>query len=132
MSYFRFPASWVRIALAAAVTAFGPIDWEVQVRYRNLAPHMIGAVYFAHPGVIWIDKRPRAAWTRPMALCTVAHEYGHLAGRRHSHNPRSLMYYAYRRTTCQRWLRTHGAYDSWLTEPRDLRNLLRPSVDMPK
>ena len=133
MAYFRFPQAWVAAALAAAASAFGSFDdRNIQIRYRELPPGYVGAVYYSDPDWIVIDKRPRAAWTRSMALCTVAHEYGHIAGRRHSSNPRSIMYYAYRKSACTRWLRQHGVFTSWLIAPVVPRNLLLPSVDMQK
>ena len=55
-----------------------------------------------------IDKRPEREWPREKAQCVIVHEYGHLAGRKHSKNPRSIMYPTLRYRPCHRWLVRHG------------------------
>jgi hypothetical protein len=105
MNFFVFPERWIRAAIVAAVAFFGGIGHTVHIAYRNL-PHDAAGQAVA-PATILIDKRPRSAWPREKAQCLIAHSYGHLAGRRHSSNPRSIMYPAYRPGACHRWLTRH-------------------------
>jgi hypothetical protein len=62
---------------------------DYEAVYSGLQAHLAG---FAIPRDCVIDLTPwaHAAWWR---LCaTMLHEWGHLAGRGHSHNPRSIMW----------------------------------------
>jgi hypothetical protein len=106
---FVFPQSWITGAITAAVTAFGPLPGDpgpVTVHYVNLPGRYIAAT--DPPTRIGIDKRSRSYWRKWRAQCVIAHEYGHLAGRRHSTNPRSIMRSQIDRGVCLRFLRRHG------------------------
>jgi hypothetical protein len=106
--FFVFPQAWITPAIAAAAMAFGSVEGveDIHIKYRNLPPGNAGAALY--PDKILIDKRPRSEWPREKAQCVIVHEYGHLAGRGHSKNPRSIMYPALRYGPCHRWLERHG------------------------
>lgn len=109
MSYFVFPQKWIAAAITAGVTAFGPIpnnDAPVTVHYVNIPGKYVAAT--APPTRIGIDKRPKRYWVKWRAQCVIAHEYGHLAGRGHSANPRSIMRPQIDKRVCLRFLRRHG------------------------
>ena len=103
--FFVLPERWISAAIAAAVAVFGSIGHQVRIVYRDL-PHNAAGQAIA-PRVIALDKRPRSAWPREKAQCLVAHSYGHLAGRRHSRNPRSIMFPKYLPRRCHHWLVKH-------------------------
>jgi hypothetical protein len=103
---FHFPAAWISTGLAAASITFGPVPVTPQVAYAVLPGRYIGMAL--PPALVVIGDRPRAFWTRHRALCVLAHEYGHLAGRRHSPNPRSIMYPVLTRDNCRRYIRRRG------------------------
>jgi hypothetical protein len=100
-----FPGALDQAAIVVAVAVFGGIGHTVHVAYRNL-PHGAAGQALA-PATILIDKRPRSAWPREKAQCLIAHSYGHLAGRGHGSNPRSIMFPGYRPRACHRWLTRH-------------------------
>lgn len=109
MAYFIFPQAWIAPAIAAAAIAFGPplspkAD-HIHVKYRNLPGRTIGM--FRPPGKILIDKRPAREWPKEKAQCVLVHEYGHLTGRQHSKNKRSIMNATLRYKPCHRWLVRH-------------------------
>lgn len=106
--FFIFPQAWITPAIAAAAMSFGPIHGggEVHVKYVELRGE--GTSSSAIPDTIWIDKAPAKYWPKEKAQCTLAHQYGHLAGRKHSSNPQSLMYPTLRYRQCHRWLVRHG------------------------
>ena len=106
LSFFVFPQAWIAPAIVAAAVAYGPVDGPIAVTYRNLAPGNAGAAQL--PDRILIDKRPAAQWPKAKAQCVIAHEYGHLAGRKHTRNPRSLMHPVLTYPRCVRFLRRHG------------------------
>jgi hypothetical protein len=107
VAFFIFPQSWIGPAITAAALAFGPVlADDVHVKYRNLEPGSLAAA--KKPGTIIVDKRPAAEWPREKAQCVLVHEYGHLAGRGHSKNPRSIMYPVLRYRVCHGWLVRHG------------------------
>jgi hypothetical protein len=105
--FFHFPRSWVATALAAAAAAFGHAPGHPRVIYRDLPPGVAGTAW-AYPPRIVIDKRPRWRWPYEKALCVMAHEYGHLRHRRHSHDRRSLMFPGYNAATCHAWLERYA------------------------
>lgn len=112
MVFFIFPPAWIVPAIAAATLAFGPVRdrhgeviTPVRIQYRHLPGDTIG---MARPPLkIQIDKRSRRAWPREKAQCVLVHEFGHLTGRAHSPNPRSIMYPILRYRPCHRWLVAH-------------------------
>ena len=108
MAYFVFPQKWIAAAISAGVMAFGSVDNadDIRIHYLNLPGNVIGAT--REPGDIGIDKRPKWYWKKWRAQCVIVHEYGHLAGRRHSSNPRNIMYLAATKRNCLPWLRRHG------------------------
>jgi hypothetical protein len=108
VGFFVFPQAWVGPAIAAAAMAFGSVHGadDVHIKYRNLRPGTAGTVQL--PDTILIDKRRRVEWPREKAQCVLVHEYGHLAGRHHSKNPRSIMYPVLRYPPCHSWLVRHG------------------------
>jgi hypothetical protein len=108
MSFFIFPQKWIAPAIAAGVMAFGPLPHDpgpVTVHYINLPGKYIAAT--DPPTRIGIDKRPKSYWPKWKAQCMLVHEYGHLAGRKHSSNPRSIMRPQIDKTVCLRFLRRH-------------------------
>ena len=114
--HFVFPQAWIGPAIAAAIAAFGSINYSpVKVVYRNLDGESLG--YAQPPRTIVIDKRGVTQWTRKKAQCVLAHEYGHLSGFEdktnkadpiHSDNPRSIMWPVLTYPNCNRWLKRHG------------------------
>jgi hypothetical protein len=62
----------------------------------------------SQPNLIGIDKRPKRAWPKWKAQCTLVHQYGHLRGRKHHPNPRNVMHVEVRKRNCIPWLRRHG------------------------
>jgi Matrixin len=107
MSFFVFPAHWIKAAILAAATAMGSTGHTTHIHYTNLPRSTAGQA--ALPSEIIVDKRPRSAWTRDKAMCLIAHEYGHLRGRKHSDNPLSIMFPFFERKNCHRWLVRHHA-----------------------
>src|SRR4051812_20410767 len=106
MSYFILPQSWIAPAVVAAVTAFGSLNVSpVKIVYRNLPGQSVGQS--RPPQTIILDKRDQSEWTIDKARCVIVHEYGHLRGRPHSENPRSIMYYLLTQPNCERFLRRH-------------------------
>jgi|SRR3954468_12716353 beta-lactamase regulating signal transducer with metallopeptidase domain len=105
--YFVFPQAWIASAITAATMSFGhvPVD-HIDIKYRNLPRDAIGEAIW--PNHILIDKRPEPEWPREKAQCVIVHEYGHLAGHRHKHNPRSIMSPVLRYKPCHRYLVRHG------------------------
>jgi len=106
---FIFPQKWITPAILAAVTAFGPLPHDpgpVTIHYINLPGNYIAAT--DPPTRIGIDKRSKHYWRKWRAQCVIIHEYGHLAGRKHSSNPRSIMHARISRRTCLPFLRRHG------------------------
>lgn len=111
MSFFVFPQKWITAAIVAGVTAFGPLpggQGPVTVHYVNLPGRFIAAT--DPPTRIGIDKRSKRYWVKWRAQCMIVHEYGHLAGRRHSSNPRSIMRPQIDKRVCIRFLRRHGIH----------------------
>jgi predicted metal-dependent hydrolase len=108
MAFFIFPQEWIVSAIAAAAIAFGSVDGveDILIKYRNLPGNSLGSVKW--PNKILIDKRPKREWPRAKAQCVIVHEYAHLAGRKHSKHPRSIMHPILRPKVCYRWLRRHG------------------------
>lgn len=113
MAFFVFPQGWIAPAIAAATLAFGPVTDKqgevvtpVRIQYRYLPGDNIGLA--RPPDRIVIDKRRARAWPKEKAQCVLVHEYGHLAGRAHSTQPRSIMYPILRYWPCHRWLVRHG------------------------
>ena len=102
MSFFILPQAWITPAIMAAVMAFGPVDGTTQIRYHRFAGSVQAVAQ--PPATIFVDKR--RSWDRRQAQCVLAHEYGHLAGRKHSE--RGLMARRVSYQTCVRWLRRHG------------------------
>jgi hypothetical protein len=107
MAFFIFPQAWIAPAITAAALAFGPIDNAdtIHVEYVNFPGSAIAGT--APPNLIGIDKRPKSAWPKWKAQCALVHQYGHLAGRKHSANPNNIMYAKTKRKVCKRWLRQH-------------------------
>jgi hypothetical protein len=107
MAFFIFPQKWIATAIAAAAVSFGPINsvGDISIHYVNLPGKFLGAT--RPPGDIGIDKRPKSAWPKWKAQCVIVHEYGHLAGRQHSSNPRNIMRPHINKRVCLRWLRQH-------------------------
>lgn len=104
---FIFPQSWIGPAITAAALAFGSVPAEdVHIKYRDLPRGSLAEA--RAPDTIVIDRRPAREWTREKAQCVIVHEYGHLAGRKHSRNPRSIMYPVLRYPVCHRWLVRRG------------------------
>ena len=102
-----FPRRWVKAAIAAAAIAFGPAEASpVTLHYVNLPGRYLAAT--DPPSRIAVDKRPRSDWPKWLAQCAIAHEAGHLAGRKHSRNPASIMYRKIGRSNCLPFLRRHG------------------------
>ncbi len=107
MSFFVFPQRWIGPAIAAAVMSFGPIKAnDIHIHYIKLPGNLLAATRL--PDDIGIDKRPRSEWPKWKAQCVIVHEYGHLAGRHHSSNPRSIMYKTLNRNVCERYRARHG------------------------
>lgn len=108
MGFFIFPQEWITPAIAAAAMAFGSVDGaeDIHIKYRHLPGNSLGSIQ--RPDKILIDKRPKREWPREKAQCVMVHEYGHLAGRKHSKNPRSIMHSKLRYRVCHRWLVRHG------------------------
>jgi len=106
MSFFIFPQGWIAPAIAAAAISFGSIGSPTVIEYRNLPGKGLGEAY--KPNTIVIDKKPASQWTRQKAQCVIAHEYAHLAGRKHSENPRSIMSPVLTYEACMRWLKRRG------------------------
>jgi hypothetical protein len=113
MAFFVFPQAWIAPAIAAATVAFGPVEDQhgehvspIKIQYRHLPGQSLGAA--RPPDKILIDKKRRSEWPKEKAQCVIVHEYGHLAGRGHSSNPRSIMYRTLRYRPCHRWLVKHG------------------------
>jgi hypothetical protein len=106
MSYFIFPQGWIAPAIAAASLAFGSLSDTTQIIYRNLPGQQLGQA--RPPRTIAIDKKPAGDWPKAKAQCVIAHEFGHLRGRGHSKNPRSIMYPVLSAPPCHRWLKRHG------------------------
>lgn len=105
MSFFVFPQKWIAAAISAGVMAFGPIGTEVHLHYVKLPGAFAGAS--RPPDDIAVDKRPKSAWPKWKAQCVIIHEYGHLAGRRHSSDPRSIMRPSISKPVCLRFLRRY-------------------------
>lgn len=103
--FFVFPQVWIASAVSAAALQFGSIDPPVDVKYQDLSG-ALGTIDW--PNIIIVDKRTESEWSEVKAKCTIVHEYAHLTGRKHSDNPRSIMYPRYRYRVCSRWLRRHG------------------------
>jgi hypothetical protein len=81
---------WARAA-AVALTIWGsPTCGPVHHRAEWLPRRELG--YATRPCTIVVTRR-RLEWERYCA--TVVHEWGHLAGRRHSRDPRSIMFPRY-------------------------------------
>jgi hypothetical protein len=108
MSYFIFPQRWIGPAIAAAALSFGPVEKadDVHIRYVNFPGQSTAGI--RPPDDIGIDKRPKSFWLKWRAQCTIVHQYGHLAGRKHSSNPRSMMYPTLNRQVCERYRARHG------------------------
>jgi hypothetical protein len=109
MSFFIFPQKWIAPAISAAVMAFGPLPHDpgpVTIHYVKLPGEFIAAI--DPPTRIGIDKRSGKYWRKWRAQCTIVHEYGHLAKRHHSSNPRSIMRPTIDKRVCLRFLRRHG------------------------
>jgi hypothetical protein len=65
---------------------------RVEVSHAIPAPRVAQAV---QPGCL-VQLSPRwRTWPHPMLCSILVHEVGHLAGRRHSTNPHSVMYPVY-------------------------------------
>lgn len=109
MAFFIFPQAWITPAILAAALAFGPpLDPDagtIHIKYRNLPGNTLGQ--FKPPDKILIDKKPAREWPKEKAQCVLVHEYGHLAGKQHSKNPRSIMHFRLTYRTCHRWLVRH-------------------------
>lgn len=60
-----------------------------QVKIRTLPKYTVGE---AGDRTIFLNRSPGVAWTWQRICQAVSHEWGHLAGRAHSRNPRSIMY----------------------------------------
>ena len=107
MSFFVFPQSWITPAITAAVIAFGPIDKpdDIKVHYINLPTGYLAAA--KPPSDIAIDKLPKREWPKWKAQCVIAHEYGHLAGKKHVSKGSSIMRRHLIRKNCLRFLRRH-------------------------
>ena len=81
---------WARAA-AVALAIWGPPPCApVQHRREALPARELG--YATAPCTIVVTRR-RLGWEKYCA--TVVHEMGHLHGRRHSRNPRSIMWPSY-------------------------------------
>jgi hypothetical protein len=106
MAFFIFPQRWIGPAISAAAIAFGPIPGTAQVKYFNFPGQTLAGTI--PPNTIFVDKRARSAWPKWKAQCVLVHQYGHLAGRKHSPNPRSVMYAKVRYRPCKRFLVRHG------------------------
>ena len=108
MAFFVFPQAWITPAILSAAMAFGSIEGvdDIRIKYRNLPGQSAGGALF--PDTILIDKRPQSEWPREKAQCVIVHEYGHLAGKKHSKNPRSIMHPVLKYPPCHRWLIRHG------------------------
>lgn len=68
-----------------------PVDCPVQIEVRRLPGMVIGHA-FRQGDYCRITLHPAARWSWRILCTTVVHEYGHLAGREHSRNRRSVMY----------------------------------------
>lgn len=85
----------IHVARQVAVTTWGNVcDGHVRIVKRHLGYRPDGREILGQARVadclIELDDRPHWAWSE---LCwTVAHEYGHLAGRDHSPRKSALMY----------------------------------------
>ncbi len=80
------------------------------VKIRTLPPYVMGE---AGDRAIFLNRSPGVAWTWQRVCQAVSHEWGHLTGRGHSRNPRSIMYYRLHRrddrcTHWRRYLRERG------------------------
>ena len=113
MGFFIFPQAWIAPAITAAALSFGPVHNDqgeevspIHIKYRDLPAGSAGSI--RRPDKILIDKRPKREWPKEKAQCVIVHEYGHLAGRKHSKNKRSIMYPVLRYRVCHRWLVRHG------------------------
>jgi Matrixin len=106
MGFFIFPQSWIAPAITAAALHFGSIGETTHIQYRKLPANQAGGII--KPNIIVAAKRPKSEWPKPKVQCFLIHEYGHLRGRKHSDNPRSIMFPNYRERECRRWLRRHG------------------------
>src|SRR4051812_46743705 len=108
MAFFIFPQRWITPAIAAAALAFGSVDkaGDIHIKYVNFPGSAIAGT--APPDLIGIDKRPKSAWPKWKAQCTLIHQYGHLAGRQHSSDPRNIMRPDINQRVCKRWLRRHN------------------------
>jgi hypothetical protein len=110
MSFFVIPQRWIAPAIMAGVMAFGSTGQTTKIVYKDLGSTSRGPSVGQSilPDTIILDKRPRSAWPREKAQCVIAHEYGHLRGRPHSNNPRSIMYPFFVPRNCHRFLVRHG------------------------
>ena len=82
---------WTRAA-AVALAIWGPVPGcDVRQRTEALPAGWLGAAQ--HPCTIIIDRRRGLSWERYCAA--VVHEWGHLKGKPHSRNPRSIMFPSY-------------------------------------
>jgi hypothetical protein len=107
MSFFVFPQHWITPAIVAGVMAFGSVGGkDIQIEYVNFPGKAIAGSL--PPNLIGIDKRPKRDWPKWKAQCVIVHQYGHLAGRKHVRNPRSIMNANITRRNCLPWLRRHG------------------------
>jgi len=105
MRFMVIPQAWITPAILAAAMHFGPIPADnVKIKYRHLPGN--GAGHAKPPGTIIMDKRP--SWNKEQAQCVLVHEYGHLSGRKHTENKRSIMHHTLYYRTCHRWLVRHG------------------------
>lgn len=87
------PAAWIAYGLAVALATWGPSPpcRHMTIRYENLHGLLDG---YADPSRcrIVLDADPWTPWTRSRVCKTLVHEKGHLYGKRHSSDPRSIMY----------------------------------------
>ena len=83
--------------------SLGSVGQQVSVRYFQFPGVRHGGAA-QPPNIIWLDKA--RSWDRREAQCLIAHEYGHLAGRRHSKG--GIMQPTVPYDACKRWLRRHG------------------------
>lgn len=101
------PAAWIASALLAAGNAFGGVaHGPVRVIVKPLRAHTLGEAGRSrlHPKIF---LSPRALGVKERVQCVLIHEYGHLRGRGHSRNPRSIMFFRLNPATCHAWLRRH-------------------------
>jgi len=116
------PQAWITAALSTAAGVFGPVreldpphrplDKPVLVRVVNL--RAMGLPRPAVATTTWNGGRPKILIAprvvregREVTECALIHEYGHLTGRQHSRNPRSIMYLRLDPARCHAWLKRH-------------------------